>query len=185
MFIAKHRQKNSFRVIENIRDFSVEDFHTYHLYESRELTPEAYTEILKNEEIANLTKRLKDLGIDLNAIQQPQAPVQAQAPVAPAGAITGVAPVAQSDTPQNTPPVDPNVRVPLREQVSKVKKLDGTFYNMDEIRLNSEKFKEYAERSIPELSFVTYNETGIQLQILEIRNDIPRNIEGIPIVQTV
>jgi len=172
IFIAKHREKNSFKVVTDLGELSAEIFRTHVLFQAEEISPAQFQELLKRRKIDQLTAELKNLGVDLSAgPAKIQAPRDGQAYQEP--------PIHQ--LPQDSVILNETPAVPM----SKVSNPAGGLYTMEDIKNIYEVFKARVEHDIPEISFSNYDEYGIKLAVIEIRHDLPRILpNGVPVIQT-
>ena len=193
-YIAKHKEKNSFRAMDDIDEFKIEDFNYFDLFMVNPINSVQYKEIKRVQKIEELKKELAMLGVDLNALT-PQALPNG---VFAAGSVLSVVepqmppqapqmPQAASAMP-NTP-LAPSTELLTTENGEKLSKVKNPktkqFYTMKEIEDSYNKIREQIEKDIPEIRFSFFDEQGIKLSLIEIRHDVPRMLpNGIPIIQT-
>jgi len=169
-FIAKHKDRNNFKVIEELEDFKIDDFQTYQLFKLTEVNKEKYVDLMRAKRIEMLKKELAQLGVDLTS------------------------PKIETDTDttfneltiETTQQDEVKIEQPINTQkMSRIKK-PGTnlFYSMNEIKDIYGKFKNEIEKNVQEIRFSSFDETGIILSMVEIRNDLPKVLpNGVPIKQ--
>jgi hypothetical protein len=176
-FIAKAKETNKIRTLEDIGQFSKSEFEKYELYEVRPVTPETYDAIIRKKKIDELTTQLKELGVDLNQVSKP-------IPQAPSNDVDIGKP---TNLPEDEPVIKPEGIIKNLDKPSKVinPKTKKPFSER-EIQDTFFLFKDNLERDIPDIAFMTFNERGIILSMIEARPDLPKHLpNGVPLIQVV
>ena len=193
MFIAKNKTKNSFKVIDDIGAIDQTLFQTHDLFQAQPITPQQFTEVLRQKKINDLKNELAALGVDLSA--QQQATVATEDTELPESAVAGPATdtVVQPMVPNN--PVLHNTVADQKEDpagverqvMSKVvNKKTGQPFSMDELRDHFEKFQTLIEKDVPEVQYTVFNDDGFVLVTSQPLPNVPRVLpNGIPIRQQV
>lgn len=169
-YIAKVKGANRFKTYDSITEFDVSDFDKYELYEVRAVNKEQYGAALRQQKIDELKEQLSELGVDLNAVLQPQAP-QASVP-ATGGEPTSESPLLEGD------------KISGGDLTSKLKRKDGSLISMEEISDSFYKLTPLLEKDFPDLMYGKFDEHGITLMMTEIQQGIPKMLpNGIPVRQ--
>jgi hypothetical protein len=182
-YIAKSKHKNSFKQIDDITKFKKDEFNQFELYEVTPITESKYDDIIKNEKVTLLLGQLKDLGIDLNALQGDNKPQESVIPQQSIGLddIGKENPFLQSDTTS----IKPNNNIDSNVVFSEIKKGNtNDFFTMAEIKTHYFNFKQNIEEQLSELSHSDYDEKGIILYMVETIPNFMRQLpNGIPVRQ--
>jgi hypothetical protein len=194
-YLTKSKERNSFKQIKDITDFKSEDFEKFDLYEIKQVTLQEFTEVVKQKQVQALLDQLKSLGVDLTANQAPQEPTETLCnnnQSSESNIIENLSPelsnALQGDAINKHQPVIPETNEGLfstTDPMSKIKKMNGSgFFTLKEIGEFYFRFKEKIEQDVDDIAFSSFDENGILLTMVEIRNDIPKKLSnGIPIRQ--
>jgi hypothetical protein len=177
MFIVRAKENGKLKVIKDVEQFKKEDFEKFDLFNAVQITPDRYEEMIKKIKIDELTNKLKELGVDVNAL-----PKNAVRPsVSPQYKETGL-PEANDIVTQ----IPEDKQLPYDERPSKVVNPQTKKpYTLGQLKEQFFFFKEKFENDIPEIRFCTFDERGITLELVEPVN-LPRVLpNGIPLFQKV
>lgn len=191
MFIAKAKTKNSFKVIDDIGNIDQTLFQTHDLFEARPITPQQFTEVLKQQKIQQLKQELASLGVDLNT--QEDLPAVAEEGALPDSVVAGPAtdkaiqPMVTNNPNIHSTVSEENVTGVKRQTMSKVmNKKTGQLFSMDELKEHFEKFQGMIERDVPEVQYTVFNDDGFVLITSQPLPNVPNVLpNGIPISQQV
>jgi hypothetical protein len=199
MYIGKQKGQNRFKVFEHVTEIENDDFEKYDIYSAKLVSKHEYGNLVKQEKIKELKGQLEALGVDLNALTQPQAP-------SPVPATQQVQQILNETEPTSETPgtLEDTNRKEIEEMGVKVKteqdlmkapskvekvingKKTGVFFTMGELKEQYDKFHVEVEKEIQEIQFTSYDESGFILNMTEHRRDLPPMLKnGIPVRQVV
>jgi len=168
-YIAKQKDANKFKIIEDVSKFKKEDFDKFELYAMTEIDSEQHVDIIRRQKIDELKEQLKELGVDLPpTIPQVIQPYIGQEFVESA--------LTQADFfgEESTDGRLSNIVNPKT----------GEKYTMEELNVIFEKFKANIEKDIPEISWSSVDVNGITLFVVEKVSTLPNMLpNGVPIIQ--